>query len=72
MKDVYAPSKPIDLVMNEALKTVWQGCGHQLVNWAEELTLSSKVTKWQLDVKRSLMKGWDLTAVIEVELTPKG
>ncbi len=71
-RKVFVPNKEVSLVVNEALKNVWLDCGHELVFWGQEMSLSSRVTKWQLDSSRSFSKGWDLAAAIEVELTLTG
>jgi hypothetical protein len=68
MKDVFVPDMPVRHIVNQSLKTVWQDCGHNLVEWDADLNLSSKVLRWQLDCSHSLTKGWDLTVLIEIEL----
>jgi len=68
MKKVFMPSLPVSDAVNQSLKTVWQDCGHKLVEWDAEVNLASRVLRWQLDTAHSLAKGWDLTAMIEIEL----
>jgi hypothetical protein len=69
MKKVYTPDLPVTLVVNQSLKAAWQSCGHEVIHWDEELSIASRVSKWELQTSYGLMAGWELTAVIEIELT---
>ncbi len=71
MKSVFYPNKSVGVMMNECLTALWRDCGHEVVHWDADLHLSSRVTQWQLEVERSVFKGWSLTAVIEVEVELK-